>query len=133
MTPSVPNGGRKMSQADVEAKGATEGGKRQVDLGSQAEFWQTPAVDSFRSRGGDRKDEMGLDQQARFWPTPTAKDEASSGSAAYSTESGRHSGTTLTDATRNWPYPSARDHRDPNAHPYQDRDGGAKGELLREC
>ncbi len=26
--------------------------------------WQTPGTDSFRSRGGDRKDEMGLDQQA---------------------------------------------------------------------
>lgn len=33
--------------------------------------WQTPAADSFRSRGGDRREEMGLDQQARFWPTPT--------------------------------------------------------------
>jgi hypothetical protein len=33
--------------------------------------WQTPATDSFRSTGGDRKDEMGLDQQARTWPTPT--------------------------------------------------------------
>jgi hypothetical protein len=28
-------------------------------------MWQTPATDSFRSRGGDRKDEMGLDQEAR--------------------------------------------------------------------
>lgn len=36
--------------------------------------WQTPATDSFRSRGGDRKDEMGLDQQARtHWPTPTTE------------------------------------------------------------
>ena len=36
--------------------------------------WQTPATDSFRSRGGDRKDEMGLDQQARSedWATPAA-------------------------------------------------------------
>lgn len=38
--------------------------------------WATPsASDSFRSRGGDRVDEMGLDQQARmFWPTPQAHD-----------------------------------------------------------
>ncbi len=36
-------------------------------------MWQTPSVDSFRSRGGDRKSEMGLDQQARFWPTPDAQ------------------------------------------------------------
>jgi hypothetical protein len=37
-------------------------------------MWQTPATDSFRSRGGDRKDEMGLDQQCRFWVTPNARD-----------------------------------------------------------
>ena len=30
-----------------------------------AENWQTPATDSFRSRGGKRVKEMGLDQQAR--------------------------------------------------------------------
>ena len=34
------------------------------------------------------------------WPTTTAKDAASSGAYGYSTESGRHSGTTLTDAAR---------------------------------
>ena len=33
------------------------------------------------------------------WPTPTATDAKASGAAGYSTESGRHSGTTLTDAT----------------------------------
>jgi hypothetical protein len=39
-------------------------------------LWQTPATDSFRSRGGERKDEQGLDQQARgFWPTPCANDD----------------------------------------------------------
>ena len=44
-------------------------------LVTQADFWQTPATDSFRSRGGDRKDEMGLDQQARVaWPTPAASE-----------------------------------------------------------
>jgi hypothetical protein len=38
-------------------------------------LWQTPATDSFRSRGGDRKDEMGLDQQARLaWATPRSSD-----------------------------------------------------------
>ena len=42
---------------------------REVDhgaqLANQVDMWQTPATDSFRSRGGTRKDEMGLDQQAR--------------------------------------------------------------------
>src|SRR6185437_345762 len=45
-------------------------------VGAADNFWQTPATDSFRSRGGDRVDEMGLDQQARlFWPTPCASDD----------------------------------------------------------
>ena len=40
--------------------------------------WPTPQVDSFRSRSGDRKGEMGLDQLARSmsgWPTPQAKEQ----------------------------------------------------------
>lgn len=37
--------------------------------------------------------------QASAWPTPTATDAKASGAAGYSTASGRHSGTTLTDAT----------------------------------
>lgn len=40
-----------------------------INLQDQTSVWQTPGTDSFRSRGGDRKDEMGLDQQARFFPT----------------------------------------------------------------
>ena len=57
--------------------------KRDVDhgkqLANQVDMWQTPATDSFRSRGGDRKDEMGLDQQAQnfgeTWPTPCANED----------------------------------------------------------
>ena len=33
-----------------------------------------------------------------LWPTSTAMDSRASGAAGYSTESGRHPGTTLTDA-----------------------------------
>jgi hypothetical protein len=40
-----------------------------------------------------------------LWPTPTVQYRA--GSAGYSTESGRHSGTTLADAVRMWPTPDA--------------------------
>ena len=43
-----------------------------MDLKTAANIWQTPATDSFRSRGGDRVDEQGLDQQARLWATPKA-------------------------------------------------------------
>jgi hypothetical protein len=48
--------------------------------------------------------------QLTSWPTPTGQD-ASSGAAAYSTESGRHSGTTLTDAANYaaWPTTQSRD------------------------
>ena len=48
------------------------------------------------------------------WPTPTRGDGSSSGSAGYSTQSGRHSGTTLTDAARlaPWPTPLTRDWKD---------------------
>lgn len=42
-----------------------------------------------------------------MWPTPTAGDRKGSGSAAYSEESGRHPGTTLTDAAVRWPTPTA--------------------------
>jgi hypothetical protein len=64
-TPAVPNGGRTSNTSNYRE----DGSKQQVDLGAQVSLWQTPATDSFRSRGGDRKDEQGLDQQARFWPT----------------------------------------------------------------
>ncbi len=46
------------------------------------------------------------------WPTAVAGDSKSCGAAGYSTESGRHSGTTLTDAMKAWPTPTARDHKD---------------------
>jgi hypothetical protein len=50
------------------------------------------------------------------WPTPTHGDRASTGAAGYSTESGRHSGTTLTDAARaSWPTPTARDFKSESA------------------
>lgn len=53
------------------------------------------------------------------WPTATTMDAQSSGAAAYSTESGRHSGTTLTDkAVRQWPTPTM---------PYGTNQGGAMG------
>lgn len=59
--------------------------QRQITLCDQA-IWQMPTTDSFRSRGGDRKDEMGLDQQARFWPTSSARDWKS-GQASQATMS----------------------------------------------
>lgn len=47
------------------------------------------------------------------WPTATSMDANSSGAWAYSTESGRHAGTTLTDAAvRLWATPTARGWKD---------------------
>lgn len=55
-----------------------------------------------------------LPQQVSTWPTPTSGDSKASGAAGYSTESGRHSGTTLTDATCGPPAPKAPRHSDPH-------------------
>ena len=46
---------------------------------------------------------------ARMLPTPTSMDYKASGAAGYSTESGRHAGTTLTDAVVRYPTPMGRD------------------------
>ena len=59
----------------VDAKGGVRHGEGQRQLCHDAERWQTPGTDSFRTRGGDRVDEPGLDVQARrvaasTWSTP---------------------------------------------------------------
>lgn len=60
--------------------------------------------------GSDAVTHLSLVAQYAGWPTATRQDAASSGSAGYSTASGRHSGTTLTDAARStWPTPQSRD------------------------
>jgi hypothetical protein len=59
------------------------------------------------------------------WPTPTRQDAASSGAAGYSTESGRHSGTTLTDAARMAGWQTALAHEARLG--YQNRRRGKKG------
>src|SRR6185312_12839446 len=71
-------------------------------LSTLAREWPTPcAADSRRASGTFARGNPTLTGAAKesFWPTPTAADANASGSAAYSTESGRHAGTTLTDAT----------------------------------
>lgn len=60
-------------------------------------------------RKGGPQDLNSAAMLATGWPTTTRQDAASSGAAGYSTESGRHSGTTLTDAARmaGWATPCA--------------------------
>ena len=62
---------------------------------------------------GDTQTSRNLAARARrgLLPTPTVGDSRASGSAGYSTASGRHSGTTLTDAVVRYPTPTMRDHR----------------------
>jgi DNA (cytosine-5)-methyltransferase 1 len=50
---------------------------------------------SFRSRGGDRKDEPGLDQQARFFPTPAARDYRTPNKRTYQERSETKKGEQL--------------------------------------
>lgn len=52
-----------------------------------------------------------------MWPTATSTDSKSSGAAGYSTDSGRHSGTTLTDATKMWPTVRSEDSESCGNHP----------------
>lgn len=70
MTPNTPNGGRKLSQADVEAKGATERGKRQVGLENQSEFWASPQARARRDAGYPLRSDGRLRNQAQDWLTP---------------------------------------------------------------
>lgn len=49
--------------------------------------WPTPTSEPFRSRGGERKDEMGLDRLAKRWPTPASRDYRTPNSATHLTVS----------------------------------------------
>ena len=60
--------------------------------------WTTPQASDLGRNTRYKQGGTALSVQAR-WPTPTSGDANSSGAAGYSTASGRHSGTTLTDAT----------------------------------
>jgi hypothetical protein len=58
----------------------------------------TPIASQRGSRGQTSDGGEVLDAVIRLLPTPTAADYKASGAAGYSTQSGRHSGMTLTDA-----------------------------------
>ena len=78
------------------------------EFAAQAKEWQTPATDSFRSRGGNRVNEMGLDQQSRFWPTPNTP---SGGPNTKSTPT-HTGGLDLDGSVLNWGTPTSRDYKD---------------------
>lgn len=70
--------------------------------GTASSSWPTPAARDRKEAGHEpaaqARKSPNLPAAVQLWPTPTAKDEIGSGAAAYSTASGRHAGTTLTDA-----------------------------------
>lgn len=72
-TPSVPNGGQKLSPEDVYAKGKTAKGKRQVHLENLAELWPTPTSSATTGVGGLREGSPNI-QTAASWFTPTGRD-----------------------------------------------------------
>lgn len=77
---------------------------------SGCSWWPTPDANVMN----DGESPESCERRRAAWPTPTKQDASSSGAANYSTESGRHSGTTLCDATERataWPSPTARDHK----------------------
>jgi hypothetical protein len=85
---------------------------------NQVHQWQTPATDSFRSRGGDRKGEQGLDQQARLWGTPSARDWKS-GDASEETMN-RNARRPLNEQAEHWGTPMASE----RSHSSRDVDHG---------
>ncbi len=78
-------------------------------LTGAAKGWQTPATDSFRSRGGDRINEQGLDQQARTWPT-TQEHNGQGAPGASCKQRGSRRSDLVRDAAQ-WPTPVRGDHR----------------------
>jgi hypothetical protein len=84
MTPNLPLGGRKNTAEQVQAKGKTDSGKRQISLGAQTMHWPTTQArdvkspDMEGSGNYERKMENGwtidLNSAAANWPTPNACD-----------------------------------------------------------
>lgn len=89
-------------------------------LDSMAARWPTPRSGDGDKAGPNSRDGSGslhLPSMAvrNLWPTATATDAKASVAVGYSTDSGRHSGTTLTDAMRQWATPAARDSKGANS------------------
>lgn len=100
MTPNLPLGGRKNTAEQVQAKGKTDNGKRQISLEGQTMHWR-----SYQTR-------LPNETSNEYWERMTA----------YETENGID--PTVGGAC--WPTPATRDYRSPNAASHMDRSTGAK-------
>lgn len=103
------------SEDYIAAKKAQGHGMRNLNDYARMAGWPTPMAGTPAQNGNNPAGNTDSSRKTvalvAGWPTPTRQDSASSGSAGYSTESGRHSGTTLTDAARMaaWSTPLASD------------------------
>ncbi len=79
-----------------------------MNLATKAAMWPTPQTDSFRTRGGARKNEKGLDRMARDWPTPMASD-------GCKPSGGNRRSADLSHVAGMWPTPLARDWKGTNS------------------
>lgn len=120
----VANDDNKSVEAHLAMKARLPGGARKTitSLNVLVKAWQTPATDSFRSRGGDRKDEPGLDQQARQWRTPDAPTTGGIRTRAKSRGNGHQ--VVLSEQAMEWPTPTA--HFQPRGKNFTKSDGHTK-------
>lgn len=85
-----------------------------MNLATKAAMWPTPQTDSFRTRGGARRNEKGLDRMARDWPTPMASDGCKpSGGNRKSADLTHVAG--MWSHHSQWPTPLARDWKGTNS------------------
>lgn len=122
--PDAPNLGsnKKNSSACLEtlAREATESwatpcahnaetpnpGGQQKDLNRDAQHWQTPTAQGFKSRGGRQKGQQLLNGEVENWPTPRAEDSEQVGNHASPNS---HAGDSLGVAAKAWSTPQAQD------------------------
>ena len=89
-------------------------GKHGMNLATKAVMWPTPQTDSFRTRGGARRNEKGLDRMVRDWPTPVASDGCKpSGGNRRSADLTHVAG--MWSHHSQWPTPLARDWKGTNS------------------
>lgn len=136
MTPNLPLGGRKNTAEQVEAKGKTDNGKRQISLEGQTMHWRSyqtrlsnETSNEYWERMAAYETENGIDpaEGGMHWPTPRTitggAESAERKQELGRTESG---GSDLQSAAANWPTLATRDYRSPNAASHMDRSTGAK-------
>jgi hypothetical protein len=117
----------------AKASDGTKGGPNQMGssgdlmLPSAAAQWQTPGSDSFRSRGGRRRNEPGLDRQARnLWASPTASGNRTTKRAP---SHGKTHGEVLAGQAGSWPTPAARDAKGVNSEEHVTVNGSGRMHL----